>query len=123
MFDILKDISEFKTGNVDMKKYNAFMINRFVSMLPDTMILANLMNQCPDMPVEAQYQFYLHAMPKKRRFFKYIKDEKETDKWIEMLKEYYDIDDVEARDYAEMFTEEQLIEIYEIMNTGGLKHE
>jgi hypothetical protein len=88
MFDVLKNLSEekedrwYEFSNV----YNSFMITRFLSMNKDTVLFADLMNRA-NLTEKQQYNFYLYAIPKKRRYFKYVGTKKDEE-ILEIQKTY-----------------------------------
>lgn len=60
-------------GDLDPKEYNSFIVNRGLSLYPDTVFFAQEMNLRGDIPAESQYHFLHGLVPKKRRFSKWPK--------------------------------------------------
>lgn len=55
------------------RSYVPFLINRALSYFGDTILYANDMNLTPSLDKYAQYKYYLHAIPRRRRFAKWGK--------------------------------------------------
>lgn len=109
LFDYLKALTETKIdlSNEDEfeSEYNPFMINRFLSMHPDTTFYAHFINK-GNLDKKIHYQFLLHALPKEKIWFKYQKKEKLTD--IKFIRECFDISEQKAKEYSKMLTKSQL---------------
>ena len=58
------------------KKYPTFIVNKCVSGFADTVLFANEMNGFHHMDKKLQYDFYLHGLPKKKRFSPWMKAHK-----------------------------------------------
>ena len=95
IFMILKDINLAKSFSLHKddnfnKQYDAFMINRYLSMNPETVLEANCMNKYNKLGKNVQYLFYSSIIEKKDRFLKYIKSDlskenKDLIKYIQKL--------------------------------------
>lgn len=74
LFAVLKNLTEETVDrwNEFERGFSPFMVSRFLSMQSDLVFYANEMNKSSLSPKE-QYTFYLYALPKRRRYFKYIK--------------------------------------------------
>jgi hypothetical protein len=101
LFDLLNHLSSETENRWEeyASVYNSFMINRFMSMHSDTVFYANEMNKSR-LPKEEQYLFYLTSLTKKRRFFKYTKDEKDEN--LDELCAKYKINKATAKEYSEL---------------------
>lgn len=55
------------------KAYVPFLINRGLSYFRDTALIANEMNQYPDLPARMQYDFLRHLVRPAKRFSKWDK--------------------------------------------------
>lgn len=100
------------------KDYSSFMVNRGLSYFPDTVLYANEMNQHSTIPVDWQFFFYLNTIPKKKRFSKWSKKDKET-KSIQLVKEYYGYSNEKAKDALSVLSDDQLKQIEEKLQKGG----
>lgn len=100
------------------KDYSSFMINRGLSYFPDTVLYANEMNQHSTIPVDWQFFFYLNTIPKKKRFSKWSKKDKET-KSIQLVKEYYGYSNERAKEALSVLSDNQLKQIEEKLQKGG----
>jgi len=121
LFEFLNDIT-FKKRNIltdeNKKSYYAFMINRFLSGYLDCVYLANEMNQRYALDTRLQYDFYLHSIRKSKRFAPYIKPEKLED--LDLISRYYDCSKSKAKEFLGFHTEENLKQIREHFETGGV---
>lgn len=77
--------------------YDAFMINRYLSMDPNLVPYASLMTNSVLTP-EMQYDFLLRTIPKKQRYLKYIKKNKNNDESIQLLMDDMDVTKEKAKE-------------------------
>jgi len=122
-FDFLNSINDTKVNLIDKdpqnkKDYSAFMVNRGMSYFPDTILYANEMNVNRDIPVEWQYDFFLAAIPKRKRFSKWAKKDKTPDT-IKLIMKEYNYSEAKALDVINILTDEQLKAIVNKYSTGG----
>ena len=98
-FEYLNDITYAKKGimvdDIAEKEYNAFIINRGLSMYPDTILFANEMNIHHTVDHRLQYDFFINIIRKKKRWSKWIKSQEITN--IELIKEYYGYSNEKAK--------------------------
>lgn len=71
-----------------LREYNAFVINRVFSNVPDSIFFANEMNQNYNLPKEMQFAFYYHGLPKKSRYGKWHKNQDDSSE-LELIQEYF----------------------------------
>ena len=118
--DILKSINN-KTGIIDpeeiQKDYVPFIVNRSLSNFLDTVVLANEMNLYPNTPKNYQYLFYVHSVRRGKRFSKWHKPE--HDKYLSVVKEYYDYSYEKATAALKLLTTEQCVELEKRLYKGG----
>ena len=112
-FDFLNSINDTKQNLIKQdplceKDYSAFMVNRGLSYFADTVMHANEMNINHGIPKTWQYDYYLSAVPKKKRFSKWTKKDKTQDVIKIIMKEY---------DYSER----RALEIINILNASEIK--
>lgn len=78
-FDITTSITKTKEDlSIDPlfeKDYAPFIVNRILSMSPQTVIFASEMNMYSNLDKNMQYKFYLNGIPKSSKYSKYIKKE------------------------------------------------
>lgn len=100
-----------------VKSYEPYMINRFVSMTKAYTLLVNEINKY-DVPKNVHYEYYLSALPKRKQFFKYIKkNQKDEGEILKRLCLYYEIGKREAKQYLNLLSSEQVDEIYQKYET------
>lgn len=80
-FDYVSDAS-FEKANIwddqkSEKEYVPFITNRAFSYHIDALMDANTMNMLWELPPKMQYFYYLNVLPKRRRFSKWFKPEKD----------------------------------------------
>lgn len=121
-FDILNAINYTKENpfqdQQSYKEYSPFMVNRGLSYFPDTVLYANEMNRYSDIPNDWQFFFFLNTIPKKKRFSKWSKKDKET-KSLQLVKEYFGYSNEKAKEALSVLSEEQLNMIEEKLQKGG----
>lgn len=98
------------------KDYVPFVINKCFSYFSDTIFYANRMNQMPFLDKKMQYDYYMHSIPKRKRFSKWIKPEENKD--IEVVKEVFGYSDVRAREVVDLLPMDKL---RELVQKGGQK--
>ena len=78
-FDYVNSVTDNKknmmvgTENDELaeKSYNPFLTNKSLSYYMDTILYANEINQYSMLDNKLQYEYYLHGIPKKKRFSKW----------------------------------------------------
>ena len=94
-FDHLKNIFTNKSDwNPEYEKsWNTYMINRYISHKPELLDAVLKIQQYPNMPTKAIYNFYKNLIPKQSFWIKYIKSSKiqHNDELIEKLANYFQI--------------------------------
>jgi hypothetical protein len=118
--DFIKDISQFKkdilTEDVE-KYYNSFLINKYLSMDATTVLYAAEMNVRPHMSKRMQYDYYLNAIEKRNRFFRYVKET--SDENVAVVKEYFGYGKKKAKEALRLLSPEDLEYIKTRLNKGG----
>lgn len=111
LFDILNSLYHSKDLKfIDVEKsYNPYMINKFVSMNSDLILIANEMNINPFLSKKLQFDFYTSIIRKKKRYTKYLKAEKEE--IIDVIKFYMKCSNEKAKDILRLLSKEQIEEL------------
>jgi hypothetical protein len=103
----------------DVKKYDAFIVNKALSYHIDCILYANAMNMAHDLDNDLQFQFYLNTIrPMKRKFQPWQKAE--VDKDLEPIKEYFGFSNEKAKHALRILNDEQITYIKNITNKGGV---
>jgi hypothetical protein len=122
IFDFLNDISLLKkdilTDNNE-SDYSPYMINRFLSMNISTIMYANEMNINSNLPKRLQYDYYINAIKKQKRFFKYIKHKNEDNLLI--IKEYFGYSNSVAKQVLPILSQDELDYMKIKLLKGGTK--
>ncbi|MDX8383323.1 MAG: DNA polymerase clamp loader subunit A [Ghiorsea sp.] len=124
LWDFIKDLTQGKdnilrvtpAAKKDMKPY---IINLALSMNIEDIMYANEMNIACGNSKSMVYDFYIHGLRKSRRRSKWAKSGK--DKTIEMVKLYYNVNELKAQQYMRILTDKQLAEIKMKSDKGGKK--
>ena len=87
------------------KSYNAYLTNRSLSYFIDTILYANDMNMMAHLDNKMQYQYYMHAVPKKNRFSKWAKKDT-TD--IDVITEFYKCNLTRANEILKIINKDEL---------------
>jgi mevalonate kinase len=101
------------------KDYHPYIINRCLSYFPDTIMQANEMNFRWETNKKMQFDFLLHSTRKRKRFSKWLKDEKSED--FEIIKKYFDYSNKKTKEIMALLSEDDIKNIKEKMDTGGKK--
>lgn len=129
LFDYVKDLSYEKknlagkikeeTGNFP-SEYVPYVVMKAFGNAPDTVLIANELNiRFSEIDTESQYQFFLYAIPKKRRFNKFFSEDKDRTKQIQALSKYFETGYNDARTNLKMFSKNELdyiVSLYEDKN-------
>lgn len=122
-FDFLNSINEskkdlLKEDPLNEKEYISFMINRGLSQFHDTVMYANEMNRYASIPKKWQYAFYLNAIPKKKRYSKWHKNDNLLDD-VKLIKIAYNYSTTRAVEALQILTPEQIQLLRDTFSTGG----
>jgi len=122
-FDFLNAINTtkknlLKEDPLSEKDYVPFMVNRGLSYFSDTIMYANEMNKYASAPKNWQFDFYLHAVPSKKRFSKWTKKEASSED-VKLVMKAYDYSTQKAMQALEMLTSDQLENLRISHNRGG----
>ena len=122
-FDYLNAINftkeDIMIDDVTEKQYNAFMVNRGLSYFPDTVAIANEMNQYAHLDKKLQFHFLINIVRKRKRFSKWNKPELDSD--MDVVKEYYGYSNEKARQALTLLTPSQIEELRKKVSKGGRK--
>jgi hypothetical protein len=121
-FDYLNSINTTKKDimvtDQDQKAYTSYMVNRGLSYFPDTVLLANMMNQRYHLSSKMQYDFLRNAVPPKKRFSKWFKSEKLND--INLISDYFNVSQQKAKEYSYLLSNEDINIIRDRLDVGGV---
>lgn len=118
-FDIANAINQ-KTGhlNADQVDYQPYMMNRIFSNTKDTVLFANEMNmRWGNLDKQQQFDFYYYALPKKKRYGKWHKNQDDKD-YLDTVKEVFGYSRRKAKD-VESLLRPHLNDLKELSNKGG----
>lgn len=104
----------------DVKKYDAFIVNKALSFHIDCILHANEMNMNHQLDNDLQFQYYLNTIRSMKR--KYQPWQKaEVNKDLEPIKEYFGFSNEKAKQALRVLNDEQITLIKEKTNKGGVK--
>ena len=119
-FDYVKSIND-KTGYIfdESEKYPAYMVNKTMSFNLDTCLFANEINKYSQARLtdKQQYDFLYYAVPKKKRFGKWIKADEMPN--LEVVCKFFNCSIEKAKEYLKILNDDQIEEIKTKMETGG----
>jgi hypothetical protein len=122
IFDHIKNITTTKGPYLGDEGWNNWMINRYLSMDPEYCEVVNLVQKNTwQMKGEYLYNLYKDLIPQQYKFLKYIKASKKTDYKkddIDVVKQYFEISEKQAKEYIEMLPADEL-EIIKQQITGA----
>jgi hypothetical protein len=99
------------------KGYSPFLTNRSLSNYNDTIGLANEMNIRHELDNLMQYEFLINTVRSKKRYAKWNKKNGNSD--LEIVKEYFQYNDIKATQALSILSEKDLLNIKRIMEKGG----
>ena len=100
------------------KGYNSWVVNNALSYFTDTVLHANLVNMYYDLDNRPAFEFLLNSIRPKKRFAKWVKNV--GDKDLETVCAYYKCNRNVGRDYLSLLSREQLDNMEQQLETGGL---
>ena len=103
----------------DEKQYPGFIVNKCLSGMADAVMYANEMNRMHWLDKRMQYDFFLHGLPKKKRFAPWMKAKKVKD--LDIVKQYHGYNNEKAQIALEILTEDQITEMRNVLSGGGIK--
>jgi hypothetical protein len=117
---ILQNKKQLIVDEITEKEYVPFLVNRSLSYHKDCIMYANEMNRRHFIDKKLQNDFLLNTVrSQKRPFAKWAKVEKNDD--LECIKQTYNFSDSKARDARRLLSKEQIQELKEKTDTGGLR--
>jgi len=117
---ILQNKKQLIVDEITEKDYTPFLVNRSLSYHKDCIMYSNEMNRRHFIDKKLQNDFLLNTVrSQKRPFAKWAKVEKNDD--LECIKLIYNFSDSKARDARRLLSKEQIQELKEKTDTGGLR--
>lgn len=128
VFDFQKHVTVNKTpasefSDADWEKFNAYVLHRVMSMIPQYLEIANTAQKLPPTDKKGIYNFYLNMTPKKKVWGKYIKSQiKQNSKdLIEIISNYFECGGNEANHYINILGKDEVKNI--LLSMGKEKKE
>ena len=120
--EILNDINYAKTGNFinddNEKHYSPYVINKCLWGIMDSLFFVQELNTFGKITKQEHYKYLVHALPKKKRFAKWIKEEK--DPLIATIQEYYKgCSESKAKEIKKMLRPADIEFIISYLDKGG----
>ena len=117
---ILQNKQQLIVDELSEKEYVPFLTNRSLSYHKDCVLFANEMNQHHLCDKKMQFDFLINTIrSKKRPFAKWVKPESSED--LSCIKQVYGFSDSKARDALRLLSKDQLKQLKEKTNIGGLR--
>ncbi len=120
-FVFIRNLREKKPIELpDWDKYSAHLTNKAMSLDLDAVLHSNEMNRYPDLPPEAQYQYYLNVIRgRKGHYGKWPKPEADPPE-IDNLCAVYHCSRRIARQMAKSLTNEQILHFRNLSKGGQI---
>jgi len=117
---IMQNKKDLMVDEATEKEYTPFLVNRSLSYHKDCIMYANEINQRHQLDKKLQYHFLLNTVrSQKRPFAKWAKPVKSDD--LECIKQIYNFSDTKAREALRLLSDEQIQELKEKTDIGGLR--
>jgi hypothetical protein len=118
--EILQGKKQLIVDDYTEKSYEPFLTNRSLSYHKDCIMYANEMNRRHFLDKKMQNDFLLNTIrSRKRPFSKWSKVEKSED--MSCVKTYFNLSDAKAREALRLLSDEQIRELKDKTDTGGLR--
>lgn len=129
VFDFLNSINYTKKNILEEdilleKQYVPFVVNRYLSYFPDTLMHSNQMNRVSFISKKDQYEYLINAIRKRKRYSKWKKKEEDISKEISLknIMEYFECSYKRAEEYFSILNTNQISAINAIFASKmGLK--
>jgi hypothetical protein len=98
-FDIMKHIGNkqgYRLTDDDESSYSPWIINKFYSFFPESVIHAANMTEFSGLDNKMQYDYYYHSMKRGNKFTKWMKDEVADD--VKVISDHYKVNFVRAKE-------------------------
>ena len=116
---ILQNKKQLIVDEITEKDYTPFLANRSLSYHKDCIMYANEMNRRHFLDKKLQFDFLLNTVrSQKRPFAKWVKSEKGED--LECIKHAFGFSESKAREASRLLSKEQIQQLKEQTQTGGL---
>lgn len=99
------------------KVYKPWVVNKALSYFVDTILVANDMNIYHGLEKRAQYEYFINAIRRNKRWAKWVKDVESDD--LDLVVKAYNCNPNVAREYLKLLTKDQLEQIRATMVEGG----
>lgn len=100
------------------KGYAPFMVNKALSYFVDTILYANEINQYAHTDNKLQFEYYLNGIPKKKRFSKWAKKEKNDE--LDIISEYYGCNYTRASEIHKIINKSNIDFMKQKLQKGGV---
>jgi len=100
------------------KEYTPFVVNRCLSYFIDTVLYVNEMNRLPHTDKKMQFDYLLTSIRKNKRYSKWLRRESEEN--LDLVKQFYGYSDTKAREILDIITDDDIIWMKRMVDTGGL---
>jgi len=115
---ILDNKKDLIVDEMSEKSYDAFIVNRALSLHKDCIFYANEMNRYYILDKKLQNDFLLNIVrSQKRPFAKWVKAEKSED--LECIKQVFGFSNTKAREAIRLLSKEQIQKLKEQTDIGG----
>jgi len=101
------------------KQYDPYTVNKSLSLFPDTIEYANMVNQNYHLENRPQYEFLINIVRKKNRFFKGGWPKLAKDESLDAICEVYQCNRQQAIEYQKLLSKEQIFTIKKQLQKGG----
>lgn len=122
VFDFVKNITESHENVLteeNIRDYAPFVINRALSFNLDCVFVVQELNKYGNgLSKKIQYEYLRNSIDKKRRYGRWTKRDTVSED-IELIKRAYNYSNEKAQTVLSVLTDKQLLELRQLMNTGG----
>lgn len=115
VFDFLNSINYTKKNILEEdilleKQYVPFIVNKYLSYFPDTLMHSNKMNHFSFLSKKDQYEYFINSIRKRKRYSKWKKKDENLSKEINIknIMEYYDCSYKKAEEYLNLLSLDQI---------------
>ena len=108
---------QYSTENEANQEYVTYIINKALSLYPDTVLTVNQINMHTHLDKKLQYEYLLNIIRPMKRFAKWVKKTDSED--LEMIKKYYNFNNQKAKQALAILQPDDLESIKQQLQRGG----
>lgn len=120
--EVLKSLNtkKYLLNSQNARDYVPFVVNRWLSLFPDTILHTNEMNINPHLSPRMQYDYLFHSLRARSRFQKWKWEKKGEYEDLLLVSQIYKYNTKKAKEALKLLSKEQLDHLRQQQEKGGI---